>query len=230
MKVIQPHCRVQFTAADIDFIVAVLAGKSDLETLVQLLTDEQCRDEILDDDKLYRALLELRGCLKVSSRFYFYILVRHVLRKAGIDDRSVADYVAEMLAEFSRNEAHEAVVPGGSARCEYVYEMLAALERADERSRFIIRAHIGNHSLFFTGIFPESIQSRAETRGFPDLKYYEGLGQMNFRMVSDHRLAHRYDLASIYSTLGEQFQSARRALNDMADRLVSIHEPDLWKG
>src|SRR5438034_10401564 len=151
MKVIQPNCRMQFTAEDVDFIVRVLAGKSnDLETLVQLLTDEQSRDLILDNERLYRALLELRGCLKVSTRFYFYILVRHVFRKAGIEDRAVADYVAEMLAEFSRDEPNSSLNRGRGGRFHYLYDMLAALENADDRARFMIRAHIGNHSLFFT--------------------------------------------------------------------------------
>ena len=227
MKVIQPNCRLQFTAEDIDFIVRVLAGKAnDLETLVQLLTDEQSRDLILDNERLYRALLELRGCLKVSTRFYFYILVRHVFRNAGIEDRAVADYVAEMLAEFSRDEPNPPLNSGRGGRFHYLYEMLAALENADDRVRFMIRAHIGNHSLFFTGIFPASIQSRAEIRGGPDLKYYEELGRSNFRMASDHRLAQRYDLAEIFNTLGTNFESTRRALNDMTERLLSIGDLD----
>src|SRR5215467_2359828 len=101
MKMIQPNCRVQFAAEDIDFILSVLGGRiGDAAGLVQLLADESSRDLILDDEALFHALLERRGCLRVSSRFYFYVLVRHVFRRSGIDDRAVADYVAEVLAEF----------------------------------------------------------------------------------------------------------------------------------
>src|SRR5262249_13785773 len=100
MKVIQPNCRIQFTAEDIDFILTVLGGKTGPSgCLVKLLTDPETRDLILDDEKLFHALLEHRGCLRVSNHFYFYILVRNVLRKAHIDDRAVADYVAEILTE-----------------------------------------------------------------------------------------------------------------------------------
>ena len=103
MNVIISNCRVQFTAEDIDFIVEVLRPKVDSpECLVKLLADEETRDQVLDDESLFRAVLEHRGCLKVSAHFYFYILVRQVLRKSGIEDRSVADYVAEVLTEFSR--------------------------------------------------------------------------------------------------------------------------------
>src|SRR5437773_2984822 len=74
MKVIQPNCRVQFTAEDIDFILSVLRPKvGNAECLVKLLTDEESRDLILDDEALLRAVLEHRSCLRISAHFYFYI-------------------------------------------------------------------------------------------------------------------------------------------------------------
>ncbi|MFO1497208.1 MAG: hypothetical protein U1G07_02225 [Verrucomicrobiota bacterium] len=223
MKVIQPNCRVQFTAEDIDFIVSVLGKKrEDSHCLVQLLADEGTRDLILDDDELFRAMLEHRGCLRVSSHIYFYVLVRHVLREAGIESREVADYVAEVLCEFSRAERARCVVPGGQASVEYLYEMILALEKVDDRDRFCLRAHIGNHSLFLAGVFPDRIRFRAENKGFPDLRYYEALGRANYRVASDHRLAGRYALAPIFSTLADRFEDARQALNDVSQRLFSI--------
>jgi hypothetical protein len=227
MKVIQPNCRVQFTADDLDFIVSTLGRKTgDGSCLISLLSDEATRDSILDDDALYHAFLEHHGCLKVSDHFYFYVLVRHVLRRAGIEDRAVADYVAEVLCEYSRVERARCVVPGSQASIEYFFEMLAALETADERTRFCLRAHIGNHSLFLAGVFPDRIRFRAENRGFPDLRYYERLGQTNFRVASDHRLANRYSLAPIFSTLADRFEEARRALNDVSQRLFSLGDTD----
>ena len=105
---------------------------------------------------------------------------------------------------------------------EYFFEMLAALRTADDRTSFLIRVHIGNYSLFLSGVFPERIRSRAEARGFPDLKYYEAVGRSQYRAASDHRLAQRYELAEIFNTLSERFQTTRLALNDIADRLFSF--------
>src|SRR5882757_5955217 len=115
MKMIQPNCRIQFAAEDIDFILSVLGQKiATADCLVKLLADEDSRDLILDDDALFHALLERRGCLRVTTRFYFYVLVRHVFRRSDIQDRAVADYVAEVLAEFSSAERARCVVPGQS--------------------------------------------------------------------------------------------------------------------
>jgi hypothetical protein len=222
MKVIQPNCRVQFTAADIDFIVANLGRKTgDADCVTKLLSDPESRDTILDNESLFHALLEGRGCLSVSSHFYFYILVRNVLRRTGIDDRVVADYIAEILAEYSNIERTHCRVAGEPAPLNYFFEMLMALQRADDRNTFELRAHIGNHALFITGVFPDRIRVRAEKRGFPDLRYFEGVGQASFRIASDHRLAERYELASVFDTLAERFRTARGALNDLSDRLFS---------
>jgi hypothetical protein len=227
MKLIQPNCRVQFTAADVAFITSVLGKAGNEDCLTQLLTDADSRDQILDNDALYHALLEQHGCLHVSSHFYFYILVRHVLRRSGIEDRHVADYVAEMLTEFSREDRSGCAMAAGPMAFNYFFEMLAALQTADHHTSFYIRAHIGNHSLFLSGVFPERIRFRAEMRGFPDLKYYESLGRTNFRVASDHRLAQRYEVASIFNTLSERFQPARLALNDLAERLFSLGDGDI---
>jgi hypothetical protein len=224
---IQPNCRVQFAAEDIEFISSVLGQKlGAAECLIKLLADEESRDLILDDEALFHALLERRGCLRVSSRFYFYILVRHVFRRSDLQDRVVADYVAEVLAEFASAERARCIIPGQSNPLDYFFEMLAALRTADERTSFFIRVHIGNHSLFLSGVFPERIRFRAEARGFPDLKYYESVGQTQYRMASDHRLAQKYAVDKVLNVLAERFRTTRKALNDISDRLFSLGDPN----
>jgi len=148
--------------------------------------------------------------------------VRHVFLRSEIKDRTVADYVAELLAEFARAERARCVVPGHPNPLDYFFEMLSALNTADDRTSFHIRAHIGNYSLFLSGVFPERIRFRAERKGFPDLKYYEALGRTHYRVAGDHRLAQRFDLANIFHTLSERFDTSRRALNEISDRLFSL--------
>ena len=228
MQVIHANCRVQFTAGDMDFITEVLGKKREsMGFLVSLLTDMETRDLILDDEMLFRALLEQRGCLRVSPHLYFYVLVRHVLRQSGLEDRSVADYVAELLTEFSREERTRCIIRGQLQPMDYFFEMLAALQTADDYTAFCLRAHIGNHSLFFSGVFPDRIRARAEQRGFPGLGYYRELGRASFRAASNHRLANEFDLAPIFNTLSARFEPTRLALNDLAERVFSLGDSDI---
>ncbi|MCL4177314.1 MAG: hypothetical protein KJ072_06165 [Verrucomicrobia bacterium] len=220
---IQPTCRARFTARDVDFVVDVLGREGKGSTvLVGLLTDEETRDLILDDPELHAALLERGGCLEVSARFYFYVLVRRVLARAGIEDRAVADYVAELLSEYVRIVSSRCEVPGLDKPLEYFFEMLAALPRVDEGTAFQVRAHMGNHALFLAGLFKEHIEHRAARRGAPGLSYYEELGRTSYRVAGDHRLAQRYALSTVFGILSHEFEAARLALNDLSERVFTF--------
>lgn len=226
LSVIKPNTRVRFTAEDIEFILSVLRSKvSDAECLTRLLADEEARDVVLDDESLLRAILEHPNCLRVSAHFYFYILVRHALCRADLKERPLADYVAGVLAEFSNIERTRCSVPGGQPM-NYFFDMLAALQTVDDTSRFYIRAHIGNYSLFLAGVFPDHVRFRAEMKGAPGLRYYEGLGRANYRAASDHYLARKYDLDAIFDTLAERFQETCLALNDVRERLLTLGDPE----
>lgn len=225
MKVITPNCRVQFTAEDVEFITKVLdRNGTGASCLTELLADESSRDVLLDNEALLQALMDLRGCLQISSHCYFYILVRHALRRAGIQEREVADYVAEVLSEFSSTDRLHVQSQTSGQPMGYFFEMIAALKDADDLTQFLLRAHMGNQSLFMTGVFPSRIRHRCESRGFPGLDYYESLGQSSFREASHHRLAERYHLAEVFDNLGAHFHQAREALNDLADRVFSVGE------
>src|ERR1043165_7643041 len=100
---IRANCRERFSAADFEFVVPILArSQTDHVSLVDLLSDAETRDSVLDNPRLVEAILSNAGQLRISSHFYFYILARHVLRDVGITDRKLCDYVASLLEAFSR--------------------------------------------------------------------------------------------------------------------------------
>jgi len=231
MKVVRANSRVRFTAEDIAFILRVLGRDAqDHEFLNLLFADAESRDLILDDPALYEALTTANHCVRVSMPFYFYVLVRQVFLKAGIDDRSVADYVASLLVEFSRAENIPLRIPPDQSPIEYVFDMLAASARADDRTRYFIQAHIGNHTLFVSGVFSERLQHRALRKGAPGLSYYEGVGAGSFRAARDHQLARQHELVEVYDRLAGDFSSARLALTEMSDRLLHFSEPAWLNG
>jgi hypothetical protein len=130
------------------------------------------------------------------------------------------------MTEFSILKQMQCSLPNENKPMNYIFEMLSALQRVDESTRFMIRAHLGNHSLFICGVFPDHIRYRAQFRGAPELEYYETLGSSNFRVAGDHRLAQKFDLAPIFNILSENFRAVRLALNDMNDRLLFIGDKD----
>lgn len=216
--VIRPNCRDQFTEQDFDFILKTLGTVGDRKFLQDLLTDPDSRDVILDDEKLKQTVLDDPDCVAISPHLYFYVLVRQTLREAGVSDRELADYVAELLADFMHRESPRRSLPDNVKDDSYLFEMFAALRDADEQTAFRIRAHIGNRSLFLTGVCADNLRERTRRRGAPDIAYYEQLGAASFRHASRNRLAGEFEVARVYETLGRQFHETRLALNDLAER------------
>ena len=223
MKVIRPNCRAQFTSADYAFVATVLpVRQAGVEGLIQLVEDADTLDRLLDQPRLFRAVLDLPNCLTVSLHFYFYVLVRHALLRERIQDRDVADYVAEVLAELSLLQRLSHPTGDGEGILEYLHEMLEALERMEEEERFAMQTHIGNFALFHAGIFPGRLQRRVERRAAPGFRFYEELGSAHFRLAGGHRLARRMELVSVYMTLGEAFHVTRLALNHLSEKLLFL--------
>ncbi len=223
MTVIKANCRDKFTAADFQFICAALQkSTNDEKFLESLFADTDSRDLLLDDERLLHALLERPDYLNVSPHLYFYVLTRHTLRRAGLDDRELTDYVASMLFEFSRSESFKFTSRNHPEPLEHFFEMYSTLEETDTHTAFMVRAYMGNRSLFLSGIFPEHLAARTTRRGAPDISFYESMGSSSFRTASHHRLARQYHLDMVFDRLAEDFVTARKALNDLSDRMLTI--------
>lgn len=227
MDMIRVECRARFTEADFDFILSYLAKNPDeRQGLQALLSDPESLDLVLDQKELFRTLLEITDFVGISAPFYFYVMVRQALLRAGRDDRDLADYVAALLAEFSsaRKMRHPL---GDGEPYDYLVDLVRAIEEADDPTRFCLSLHLGNYSLFLAGIFSDYIRYRERRRAAPGLQYYEALGSNYYRIASDHRLARHYAITSVLTTLSDEFHHTREALNDLSDRLICWNEGTL---
>src|SRR5437588_4346454 len=221
---IRANCRARFTAADFDFIVRTLSrSQSDCVSLVDLLSDAEIRDSILDHPQLVEAILGNAGHLHISSQFYFYVLARHVLQQAGIVDRKLCDYIGSLLETFSRATQLHWPEKIESRAHGYLCDMLIALSRATPEQTFLLRAHVGNYSLFISGIFHECTHRRS-LRGAPDIGFYEQIGRTNYQLLAAHATARRCELDDVFEGLADRFHDVRLALNELSDRLLNLDE------
>ena len=225
---VQPNCRARFTAADFDFIVRILArSQRESVSLVKLLTDAEALDQLLDHEALTDAILSQNGHLSISAQFYFYVLTRRVLRRAGLEDRALCDYLASLLDEFTRTAAlRQPVLPGGNGQTArglvYLSDLLLALREATPAQTFLLRARLGDYTLFLTGIFPENIERRRSRRGAPGCSFYEEMGRTSYLAAARHEAARHQGLTDVFTGLAEGFHEIRLALNQLADRLLNL--------
>ena len=222
MKQARASCRERFTADDLDFVAAAVQrselseDRAEPSTLHALLAEPEALNAALESDKLLNAILDTPGNLPVSPQFYFYVLTRHMLLRF---DRSVADYVASVLASFTNLSGQEWT---SHNHMPCVSDMLIALRSASSEREFMIRVQIGNHSLFMSGIFPQHIAHRSTHHAAPPLSFYEEVGSQNFRRASDHQLARQQSLVDTYRTIAERFSEVRAGLNQLSDRLLCL--------
>src|SRR5205085_11238565 len=196
---------------------------NDHVSLVDLLSDGETLDSILDHPKLVETILNNAGQLRISSQFYFYILARHVLKQAGIGDRKLSDYVGSLLETFSRANQLQSPEGIGDRAHEYISDMLIALQRATPEQSFLLRAHVGNYSLFISGIFHENTHRRS-LRGAPAIGFYEQVGRTNYQLVASHETARRCELTDVFAGLADRFHDVRLALHELSDRLLHLDE------
>ena len=113
---------------------------------------------MLEDARLLRAVLELVYPVDISVSLYFYVLVRHSLKEAGIDDVEVADYVAATLAEYAKGNPFARVGREPPVDFTYSVDFMSALDQASDYDRFLLHVHCGNQFLVLTGLFPRGFR------------------------------------------------------------------------
>ena len=215
--------RASLTAQDMRLAIELI-GASEVERgrLAQRAMEEG-PDALWDDPRLMGALLASRDLRRPSPALFFYVVLRRLLLDLGVDDRAVTDYCAAMMLAFGRGDRAYHIGEHDENRYAYLVDLIAEASRAEGERQFRVRVHLGNFSLWLTGIFPDYIAARRTRKGGPSLPYYEALGRRGFLMASDHRLAGRYGLDGVLRSAGERFGELRVALNRLSDRMMFPH-------
>jgi hypothetical protein len=217
---IRANTRSRLTAADLRLALLVLSGgsarrRAQLERQLEV----EGPDALLDSPELMERLLAVRTLLVPSEPLFLYVLVRHALRQAAIDDRDLADYLAAMLLDFGRRDRAWRVDWNDDQQHRYLVDILMDLEASNGSRRFKVMVHLGNYALWLAGLFPDYIAARHLRKGGPDLGYYDALGSRGFGLASDHELADEFGLNGVFRSAAERFPSVRTALNSVSERV-----------
>ncbi len=78
--------------------------------------------------------------------------------RLGVADPPMIDYLAEMLARFVHTDALHAVRTPAGLRLTEVASMAVEAEQRVGDARRAIHRHIGDYTLFWTGVYPEALR------------------------------------------------------------------------
>jgi hypothetical protein len=222
---IRADLRSRLRAADVELVILLLSrGSAHRRAAVERQLAAEGPDALLEKPELLERLLAVRTMLVPSEALFFYVVLRHALRRSGVDDRDLADYLGSLMLEFGRRDRAWRVDWNDDARHAYLVDILADLDATNGERRFRVMAHLGNYALWLAGLFPDYIAARQLRSGGPGVTYYDALGSRGFGMASDHELADRYGLEEVFRSAAERFSDIRAALNGVSERyLFPLH-------
>ena len=206
--------RFRFTPADWQFIIETLGeSQSSRRSLASLCDDPDSVSQILDHPKLFEAVVMTRRTAMMSPSLFFFVVVRHTLREAGVPDLEVADYMAVVCADYGLPKGSQISTDKPDVSSLYNVDYLEALDRASGAERFFIHVRCANQFLVLTCLYPSFLHQRAERRGAPGVEYYEQVVISHLAAAGHHALAEEFDLDDVLLRLAEKFPPVRRAMN-----------------
>jgi hypothetical protein len=101
--------------------------------------------------------------------------------------------------------------------------MIQEAQSVDSRRQFLIYSHIGNYSLFLTGIFPQYIEYRYKYKSRPvNMQFYVDFGKTYYELASEHTLAREYELNEVFLRLSMMFEVYKNALNHLSKEYLGF--------
>ncbi len=215
---ILPAVRSSLSRQDAIQLVALLGrGDAGLRAGAQRRLDEHGIDSLLDDPRTLSALLTDPE-VAVRTDLVFYVLVRQALLEGGLDDFEMADYATSLLLAFGKGRRAYRLSASGDGCYAYLVDIVAELPRASRRRAFMLRTHLGNYSLWLSGLFPDYLEARVDRRGAPPMSYYEKLGASGYHEASQSAEAKALGLVGPLRAVATHFSGVRVALNRVSDR------------
>jgi hypothetical protein len=133
-----------------------------------------------------------------------------------LEDTQVSNYIANMLAQFTESSRLYNEGENEAKSHKYIVDMITDSLHSDNIEKFHIYCHIGNYTLFLTGMIPEYIKYRYEYKRRPvDKHYYVGFGKTYYGLASGHTNARRNRLTGTLSQLSEGFEVVAQVLSFM---------------
>jgi len=165
------------------------------------------------------------------ERLFVELVGRHFPQEIGIRDPQVVGYVAHLLTEFCDAEQLTRIRNAAGRPLSDVGEMLLESDPiygpapSFDRERQV-RKHIGDYTLFFAGMFPESINRyRLRRRRLESYVEWMKAGKESYYIVSKFEFFEYAKVAPLFAQLSEKFEDCVYGLNIVKNELEVMQHP-----
>ncbi len=165
------------------------------------------------------------------QKLFVELVGRHYAEEIGIRDPQIVAYVSHLLAEFCETEQLFKMQGVSGKPLTDVGEMLLESDPvygpapSFDRERQL-RKHIGDYTLFFTGMFPESINHfRLRHDRLENFVDWMKAGKESYYIVSKFEHFEYEKVAPLFSKLSHQFEQCVYGLNLVKNDLLEMQHP-----
>lgn len=124
----------------------------------------------------------------------------------GIADPPLIDYLSHLLMRFIRSDAIFKLRDVVGKRLEDVAEMLWEGELRQGNARREVFRHIGDFTLFWTGVYPEALRHLQGATARDGLLDYTEQGKRSYRIAGEFDTAPYADEAPVLMRLADEFE------------------------
>lgn len=163
--------------------------------------------------------------------FFSDLVERHYAEECGIRDAEVCGYVSNLLAEFCEADELFKIRDGEGRPLTDVGEMLMEADPvygpapSFDRERQV-RKHIGDFTLFWTGMFPESVQHyRLRRQRLDNMVDFIRAGKESYYIVSKFEHFEYAKVAPLFAKLSREFEACVYGLNAVKNELQERQHP-----
>ena len=168
---------------------------------------------------------------KVLHEFFTGLVSETFASTIGLRDLDVTTYISEMLAGFCQAEELYKIRNAAGRSLGDVGEMLLESDPvfgpapSFDRER-AVRKHIGDYTLFFAGMFPESINHyRLRRQRLESLIDFIKAGKESYYIVSRFDVFEYAEAAPLFGKLSDRFEDCVCGLNMVKNELDVMQHP-----
>src|SRR3954471_4009270 len=165
------------------------------------------------------------------QQLFLEVVNQNFAHGVGLRDGDISSYIANMLTEFCETETLYKVRNVNGRPLDDVGEMLLESDPiygdapSFDRERQV-RKHIGDYTLFFAGMFPESInQYRLRRQRVENFVDFIKAGKESYYIVSKFDIWEYAKAAPVFAKLSDHFEECVYGLNQVKNDLTERQHP-----
>jgi hypothetical protein len=155
---------------------------------------------------------------RTALQRYFSGLTEHAFAAClGVPDPPLIDYVSDLLVRFLHFDSLTRPPFTTGGRLRQVYDMVVVAEQHEGLARRAMHRHIGDYTLFWTGVYPEALGRLQATMRKDFFIDYFNQGKRSYQIASTYPPPPDDQLADpdVLARLSEQFEVCVAGLREV---------------